>query len=516
MREFFDELKKRKVIKVGVTYLIASWVVMQLADTIFPAMNLPDWSTSLVLGLLIVGMPLALVLSWVFDITSGGIRRTPDATPADTAATPGSSTLPDGPSIAVLPFPDMSAEKDQEHFCDGLTEELLNVLTRIPNLRVASRTSSFSFKGKDTDLKSVAEKLQVAYILEGSVRKSGNRIRVTAQLIETATDSHLWSENYDRELDDIFAIQDDIAARILEAMHCRLGADALPDATTDNSKAYEYFLRGRGYAIAGGDRDVELSVEMLQKAVDADPRFIRAWIQLAEQCSIYANFYSKDEKWRSLADEAAAKAMQLAPNRAGSYLARAHAHSASERFAESESDLRKVLELDPTLGRAYHNLARAQFHQGKTESAIHNFEKATELDPDDYESPLLVASMYLDAGSGDDVQRAAAIGVERAEQILDDYPDNQRAYYLGAGGLHILEQHDRAQEWIERALALNPDDPATRYNAACFFSKNGDIDRALDCLENSIISRTWIENDADLDPLRDHPRFQAILDALPK
>ena len=145
---------------------------------------------------------------------------------------PESAVLLDGPSIAVLPFRDMSAEKDQEHFCDGLTEELLNVLTRIPKLRVASRTSSFSFKGKKTDLKTAAEKLQVAHILEGSVRKSGNKIRVTAQLIEAATDSHLWSETYDRELDDIFAIQDDIAAKILDALQCRLGTEALPDPTT--------------------------------------------------------------------------------------------------------------------------------------------------------------------------------------------------------------------------------------------------------------------------------------------
>jgi len=516
MREFFSELKRRQVVKVGIAYLIASWVVMQLADTIFPAMNLPEWSTSLVLGLLIVGLPLALVLSWVFDITSGGIRRTAAASPSAAGVTPGAATVPDGPSIAVLPFPDMSAEKDQQHFCDGLTEELLNVLTRIPNLRVASRTSSFSFKGKDTDLKSVAEKLQVAHILEGSVRKSGNRIRVTAQLIEAATDSHLWSENYDRELDDIFAIQDDIAARILEAMHCRLGPDTLPDTTTEDPKAYEYFLRGRGYAISGGNRDVELSVEMLQKAVGADPRFIRAWIQLAEQCSVYANFYSKDEKWRRLANEAAAKAMQLAPNRAESYLARAHAHSASERFADSERDLYKALKLDPTLGRAYHYLARAEIHQGKIKQAIGNFEKATEHDPDDYESPLLATTICYSVGDIEGGKRSAKIGLERAERILKDYPDNQRAYYLGSAGLFLLEQHERAKEWAERSLELAPDDPATRYNIACFFAKYGDIERALDLLENSVISRTWIENDVDLDPLRDHPRFKAVLDSLPK
>ena len=516
MRTFFRELRKRQVIKVGIGYLIVAWLVLQLADVIFPAMRVPDWSTSLVLGLLVVGFPVALVLSWVFDITPGGVRRAEESTQVAVAATPDGAVSLDGPSIAVLPFPDMSAEKDQEHFCDGLTEELLNVLTRIPKLRVASRTSSFSFKGKKTDLKAAAEKLQVAHILEGSVRKSGNQIRVTAQLIETATDSHLWSETYDRELNDIFAIQDDIAARILDAMHCKLGIDALPDATTENPKAYEYFLRGRGYSIAGGGRDRELAAEMFQKAVDLDPNFLRAWIHLAEECSAIAVYYFKEAKWRDGATEAAVNAMQLAPDHAGSVLAQGYAQVANEQFADAEVDFLKVIELDPENAKAYHHLARAQYHQGKTKHAMDNFEKASEHDPDDFESPLLATTMHQAAGDDTGAQRTARIGVERAEKILQDYPDNQRAYYLGAGGLMVIGQYDRGKEWIERALELNPDDPGTRYNSACFYSQCGELEKALDLLENSVISRSWIENDPDLDALRDHPRFAAILASLPE
>jgi adenylate cyclase len=369
-------------------------------------------------------------------------------------------------------------------------------------------------KNKDVDLKAAAEKLRVGHILEGSVRKAGNRVRITAQLIEVATDSHLWSETYDRELDDIFAIQDDIAARILEALQCRLGTEQLPDPTTENPKAYAYFLRGRGYSISGSERDRQLAVDMYQKAVDLDPGFSRAWIHMAEECSIYANFFSKDEKWCRLADKAAEQAMQLAPDRAESYLARAYAHSASRRFAEAERDLSKALELNPTLGRAYHHLARAHYHQGHTERAIENFEKATEFDLDDYESPLLACTMYLAIDDADGARRIADIGVKRAERILKDYPDNERAYYLGSAGLSVLGQHDRAKEWVEHALVLNPNDPATRYNAACLFVKYGDIDRALDCLESSVASRSWFQNDPDLAPLRDHPRFKAIIATL--
>jgi adenylate cyclase len=507
MRNFIRQLSERKVIRVAIAYLVGAWLVMQFADVIFPAMGLPDWSITLMLGILAVGFPLALILSWVFDVTPRGIEKTTES--ARTEISPAH-----GPSIGVLPFPDMSAEKDQEHFCDGITEEFLNVLTRIPNLRVASRTSSFALKNKDVDLKSAAQKLQVAHILEGSVRKSGNRVRITVQLIEVATDSHLWSETYDRELDDIFAIQDDIAARILDALQCRLGIERLPKPTTENPRAYEYFLRGRGYSISGSHRDRQLAVEMYQKAVDLDPEFIRAWIHLAEESAQIANFFSKDEKWCRLADEAAEQATKLAPDRAESYLARSYAHSASRRFGQAEGDLNRALKLNPTLGRAYHHLARAHYHQGQTMQAIENFEKATEFDPDDYESPLLATTMYYAVGDTESARRVAEIGVERAESILKDYPDNQRAYYLGSAGLFTLGQHDRAKEWAEHALALNPDDPAVRYNSACFFVKYGDFDRALDCLENSVVSRTWFENDPDLAPLHDHPRFKAILDSL--
>ena len=283
MQDFFRALKDRKVIKVGIAYVVGAFVVMETADIVFPAIGLPETAITLVVGLLAVGFPLALILTWVFDLTPEGIKRT------DAAKTSEPADL--GPSIAVVPFPDMSAEKDQEHFCDGLTEELLNVLTCIPGLRVASRTSTFSLKGKQIDLKEIARKFDVQHILEGSVRKSGNRIRVTAQLIEAATDTHLWSENYDRELDDIFAIQDDIAARILEVLKLKLGPTRTASADTSNAKAYEYFLRGRGYAMSKNDRETELAAEMFKKAADQDPGFVRAWLNLAEMCAIHAVFY---------------------------------------------------------------------------------------------------------------------------------------------------------------------------------------------------------------------------------
>jgi adenylate cyclase len=447
MKAFVRELRKRHVFKVSVAYLVASWLVLQLADVIFPAMSLPEWAITLVLGLLAVGFPLALVLAWVFDVTPEGVQRTPSAaSEAETDVTSAGS----GPapavthSIAVLPFPDFSAERDQEHFCDGLTEELLNVLTNIPGLRVASRTSSFAFKGKNTDLAAVAQKLQVAHVLEGSVRKAGNKVRITAQLIEVATDSHLWSETYDRELDDIFAIQDDIAKRILTALKLTLVASAGPDPTTANARAYEYFLRGRGYAITRISQDHDRAIALFKKAVKVDPDFVRAWIDLAEICSSQALYHGGGERARQLADHAGRMAKQLAPERPGSYMARGFSHLAGLRYADAERDFLKAMEKNPLQATAYHFLGRTSHLQGHLTKARKFFTRATELDPEDWESPLLALQGYEKDGDREGALRVAALGIERAERYLEDYPDNPRAYYLGTTALSALGQKERA------------------------------------------------------------------------
>ncbi len=509
MQNFFRELKERKVIKVGIAYVVGAFVVMEIADVMFPAIGLPESSIKLVFGLLAVGFPLALVLTWAFDITPEGIKR------AEAPAKIESTDL--GPSIAVVPFPDMSAEQDQDHFCDGLTEELLNVLTCIPGLRVASRTSTFSLKGKQIDLKEVARKFDVQHILEGSVRKAGNKIRVTAQLIEAATDTHLWSENYDRELDDIFAIQDDISARILEVLKLKLGPTHTAGTDTSNAKAYEYFLRGRGYAMSRGASETELAAEMFKMAVDLDPGFIRAWINLAEMCAVHAVYYQDEEstRWHKIAREAADRLMEISPSPAESILASAYALTAERKFAAAETAFKKAIELDATMAIAHQYLARAQLHQGKMEAAAASYSVATECDLEDYESPLLAVSVYDGLGEQENASRLARVGIERAEKMLEDYPDNQRAYYLGSTALAVLGQIDKAREWTERSLTLNPRDRATRYNAACFYAKAGEIDKALDCLENSVTARTWIENDPDLNALRDEPRYKAFVEALP-
>jgi adenylate cyclase len=514
MKKFFRQLRDRHVFKVGIAYLVMGWVVLQIADVIFPALNLPGWSITLTLVLLAVGFPISLILAWVFDIKPSGIEKTESAEPTS-PQNPMIARQPDhNLSIAVLPFPDLSAEQGQQHFCDGLTEELLNVLMQIPGLKVASRTSCFAFKGKSIGLAAAAQRLQVAHILEGSVRKSGNTLRISAQLVEAASDTRLWAETYNRELSDIFAIQDDISERILGALKVKFGGGDLPGHTTRDARAYEYFLRGKGHAMKNSEGDLLRADELFRKAVEQDPDFVRAWTALAEVNASRALFLGGGESARQSAENAGAMAVKLAPDRADSYMASGFGHLAGQRYSEAEREFLKAIEINPDLIRAYHYLARASVHQGRIENAVQYFTRATELDPEDWESPMLAIASHEKLGDLEGAQRAARIGIKRVERHLEDYPDNPRAYYLGLAALALLGQKEKARQWAARALELAEDGP-TRYNLACFWAGEGEIDTALDCLENSIQSRSWIENDPDLDKLRDHPRYRALMASLP-
>jgi adenylate cyclase len=513
---FFKELKRRNVFKVAVAYIIVAWLLLQVSDTLVPALHLPEWFHSGVAFLLIIGFPVAMIIAWAFEITADGIQREPVISSAtEPPKTVETNDVSDDKSIAVLPFANMSDDSEQEHFCDGLTEELLNVLANLPDLRVASRTSCFAFKEKSVNLAAVAEQLNVANILEGSVRKSGRNIRITAQLIEVATDSHLWSETYDRQLDDIFVIQDDIARRILDALKLKLGAEQSEYPTTNDSQAYEYFLRGRGYASSKGNKDQDLAIKLFQEAVALDPKFVRAWIKLAQSSASYFMYGNGGEHCQKIAAEAAEKAIELAPNYAESHMASGYAHLASKQYASAEAEFFEAIERDPKLSIAYHYLARSAYHQGQLEKALKYFNKSVDLNHDDYESAILAMPIYEKLHDEDNALRLAKIAVDRVKRYLKDYPNNHRAYYLGVGGLVKLGEIELAKKWAERAYQIAPDDVATRYNLACFHARNGDTEKALDFLENSISSRSWIENDPDLEPLHGHPRFQAVLDSLP-
>lgn len=512
---FFEELRRRKVIRVGATYLVGAWLLLQIADVLLDPLRAPPWLMTALIIVVALGFPFVLALSWAFDWNAGRVQRDegPVATQQKSIPAQDVASRADERSVAVLPFVDISPDRDNEHFTDGLTEELLNALRRVPGLRIASRTSCFAFKGKDVDATEVAEKLRVNHLVEGSVRKSGEKLRVAVQLIETSSDSHLWSECYDESMADIFSMQEDISRKICNALQVTLHARDTPDPTTDNPQAYDFYLRGLGFFTTKGSVDLDFAIDMFTQATKADPRFTKAWMQLTVSQALRAIYHGKTESVAH-AGAAAQALLELAPGAAETHSAYGMALLAAEKYDQAMLEFQHAIAIDPKHFDAYNNYARTAFHKGDLKTALAMFEKAAACDPDSWETVLLSIQLYEKFENRAGALEASREGVKRAERFLQIYPDNQRAYYLGAFALQNLGDDKKARSWMDKALEIAPGDTATKYNAGCFYAKAGDPDKAFECLQGSITSRSWVENDPSLDPLRDDPRYEALLKTL--
>ena len=530
VRAFLSELRRRNVVKVATVYIVVGWGVIQAADVLFPALTLPKWTVTLVVALVIAGFPISLMLAWAFELTPSGIaRENSDAVSADSKPAAADRRIEPAPvpisarkpleareqrSLAVLPFVDMSPGHDHEYFADGLAEELLDALARVAELRVPSRTSCFGFKGKDVDVAVVAERLRVSHVLEGSVRRSGERIRVAAKLVEASSDTQLWSEIYDRQIEDIFAIQSDIAGQIVSALQLRLLPQDAVHATTRDASAYELYLRGLSFLHRFGPKSVRFAIDMFRRAAELDPNFAKAWAGLAKAHATLAIYYSGDAADLQASDEASRRSMELAPRLAEAHTARGVSFLAQKRYDEAAAQFEYSVTQNPRSFDAWYQYARTALHQGALEKALELFEKASEVDPDDYQSPLIAAPVYRKLGYEAKALEAERRGVALAESHLQSYPDNARAYFLATAALDNLGESEKALAWANRAIAIDPDDATTRYNVACFYAQVGDADKAFAFLQGSVTSRTWLDNDPELDPIRDDPRFHALLRTL--
>ena len=516
LREYFEELKRRKVVRVAIAYIVGAWLLLQVADATFEPLNLPQWSTTMVLWLLILGFPVAVILAWALEVTPEGIRRTKKR--RKTVSLGKQTDVQTEPSIAVLPFVDMSPEKDQDHFCEGMAEEVINSLARIQGVQVASRTASFQFKGTTMDIDSIGERLNVNTVLEGSVRKAGEQLRVTAQLINVGDGYHIWSEGFDRELKDVFGIQKEIAENVAKAFKLSLGTsedEAAEQQPTDNMEAYEFYLRGRRHFYQFSDNGWKKAREEFSRAIDLDPDYALAYAGLADCFSFIYMYADSAVSVRLQAETNSRLALQLSPQLAQVHASRGLALSYSTRQAEAEKAFERAVELDPMLFDAYYYHGRHAFTKGKLEKAAGLFEKATKVRPDDYQALALLAQVYRALGQEDKRNDARKRTLDVIEKRLQNSPNDARALCFGSVNLLEAGQTEKGMEWLERAKTSQGDDALNLYNVACVYSNIGEIEQALDCLEKSVrkgmAEVDWMMNDSDLDNLRDHPRFKALL-----
>ena len=528
----WSELRRRRVIRVVAIYAVVGWIIIEVASTVLPNLNLPEWSVTLVTILVVLGFPVTVIMAWVFDIGPQGVHRTEDDSPAIAAApvtekiaepeplpeVAAPADADDRRSIAVLPFVNMSGDSENEYFSDGISEEILNLLVKLPQLRVASRTSSFIFKGKDISIPKAAAELGVSTVLEGSVRRAGDQVRITAQLIDVATDSHLWSETYDREMKDVFAIQDDIAHSITDALALTLSPKerrAIQYVATDDPRAYDFYLRGRSYMYTMTRRDYEYAIRMFRQAIDLDAKYSLAYAGIADAYSHLYRYADASKENVAKAMDASDKAIALDPDSAEAHASHGLALFISENYDDAENEFKRSITLNPNLYEAYYYFGLACSSQGDFEKAIEMYQKAMEVNPADYQSVIFLAQAYSSLGRRHEEMKARLSSLDLIQRHLEMNPHDTRALYVGANQLCNVGEHEKGLELAERALGPDEKEPVVLYNVACFYAMAGNPERAMELLERAVENgwgdRAWLETDSDLDSLRNDDRFKAIL-----
>jgi len=591
----FEEIKRRNVIRVGIAYAVLSWLVLQVTDVVVPILDLPDWVARLVLFLLLVGSPFALFFAWAYELTPEGLKREKDvdrsqsittqtgrkldraiigtlavaiavllldrftgSAPEDTAIQPlhqaaseSNKRAPDGSqrsasgsdkSVAVLPFVNMSDDEQNEYFSDGISEELLNVLVRIEGLRVPSRTSSFTFKGSTLKVSDIGRELGVANVLEGSVRKAGNRIRVTAQLIDVDTDTHLWSETYTRELVDIFAVQDEIAHAIVNALQVTLSGEeeqALDERPTDNIEAYNEYLYGRHWWNQRIPGRMTEAIAPLRRALDLDPQFVEAWAALADVYLLLPEYEEGSVAENiPLAMEATQEALAIDPESAQALTTSAYIKAMYYyQWEEAEAEFRRAIELSPDYRTAHQWYAEMLVVLRRTDEAMVQLDLAADVDPLAPIIPHIRGWVTAWAGQLDQAKRH----YRDALRLDPGFP-----YSIGnLGWTHLrLGEFEQARERFREVAELLDQDPSdtlllvdaleepayrdeavTRFLETPIPGQPFDTPVALMMLgeRELALERLLLNFEADgpyaphinrmdiYDPLRDDPRFQAML-----
>jgi adenylate cyclase len=419
-------------------------------------------------------------------------------------------------AIAVLPFVNMSGDPEQEYFSDGITEDIITDLSKISALNVVSRNSAFTFKGRPTEVAQVAQRLNVGHIVEGSVRKAGGRVRITAQLIDANKDSHIWAERYDRDMTDIFALQDEITQAIVAALKVRLLPEerkAVGTRSTQDHAAYQLYLQGRHHLGQHGLKNLEIAIRFGQQALAVDPHYALAWALIAHcQSALHLRGCIAESGLAAIE-----KALSLNPGLAEAHATKGRILLDLGRHEEAIAEHAKAIRLDPRSFEVRHIYGRTLYLLKRGEEAIEQFERAAELDQSAFGSLSFMAQIYDGLGRTDEAAKTARRAFERIEQEIGHHPDNGIALSFGAGLLIRLGDRARANEWLLRAQIVAPDDPVIQFNIACSLAQLGEAERSLDLLENVARNMTsaiinWLKDDTDLVSLRDHPRYKALIE----
>jgi TolB-like protein/Flp pilus assembly protein TadD len=421
-------------------------------------------------------------------------------------------------SVAVLYFENLGGSKDDEYFRDGMTEDIITELSKVKELQVFPRAAVLAYRDKPVTGPQVGRELNAACVLSGSLRRAGNRLRITAQLVQTQSGHSIWAERYDRELKDVFDVQDEIARSISQALRITLSPQeekAIAQRPTESAQAYDYYLRGRQYFHQFRRKGFDFARQMFARAIVIDPGYARAYAGVADCCSFLYMYWDSSEDNLNEAGVASRKALELDPNLAEAHASRGLALALSKNFAGARTEFETAIRLDAKLYEAYYFYARTSFQQGDLLKAAQLYELACQVNPDDYQAPSLLAPVYKSLGREAEADATRRRALQLAKKHVDLHPDDARALYLGAGILCQSGERARGLEWAQRALATDPEETSIIYNVGCVYALSGEAEKAIDCLERATARgdwyKGWAQKDSDLDSLRSNPRFQALL-----
>jgi len=478
VNRFFAELKRRKVYSVAVAYIVAGWALAQGVAQVFPVFDIPNWAVRLVIVAIVLGFPIALVLSWFFDFTRHGIVRTPDLKDEIDVLPAVSSTER---SIAVLPFTDLSPGEERDYFGEGIAEEIQTALAKIEGLRVAARRSSFWFKDKKADLKEIADKLNVEHVLEGSVRRDGNRIRISAELTDCCNGFTLWSETFEREMQGIFALQDEITRAIVDALKLKLDISTpIASRLVRSTDAYDVYLHGLFYSDKATEEDLRKSLEYFERALEKDPQFGRAWTGIAKAWLWLADAYVAPLEAYSKVSEAATNALRIDNDDA-----EAHVYlGETKRILDWDMDgaareFRRAVELDPKSTPSNYFSAAFWAARGERDEALVYLQRTSTIDPGSLWVNNSACELYRYFGLYDEAMAAGERALELDPAFVFGEP------LLGAL-YREMGQFDKAIELYAKAQRLNG---RPGFGIAITYARMDRPDEARDMLAKAIASR---------------------------
>ncbi len=448
--------------------------------------------------------------------SSGRLTDSKRQSSSSAAAEP--AAAPSEKSVAVLYFENLSNSKDDEYFRDGMTEDIITELSKIKELQVFPRAAVLAYRDKPVTGPQVGRELNAACVLSGSLRRAGNRLRITAQLIRAQTGHSIWAERYDRELKDVFEVQDEIARSISQALRIKLSPQeekAIARKQTDNPQAYDYYLRGRQFFHQFRRKGFDFARQMFARAIVIDPHYARAYAGVADCCSFLYMYWDSVEDNLNEAEAASRKALELDPELAEAHAAGGLAFALKKDFVQAQREFEAAIRLDPKLYEAYYFYARTSFQSGDLAKAAALYEQASRLNPDDYQAVSLLVPVYHGLGRPAEAAATEKRSLLLIEKHTENHPDDPRALYLGAGILARIGDHAKSYDWARRALAIDPEETSILYNVACVYALLGKTEDALQCLgkvmEHGTFFKNWAAKDSDLDSLRFDPRFHALL-----